>query len=98
MASNKALNVVEPETAVQVSAKEVDSPKKESATSAESLHNEEITKIYEFVKNLNPNEEMTFSDGTKFKFPLGKTLFVTADESLANKILEVAKKYSVFTR
>lgn len=97
MAFNQALNVVEPEKAVQVSAKDVDSPKKESAPTAEPQH-DEIKQIWEFVKNLNPNEEILFKDGTKFKFPAGKTLFVTADPVLAAKILEVAKNHSVFTR
>jgi hypothetical protein len=93
--ANKALSVVEPEKAVQVSAKVVESPKQDSAASAEPIVE---TKIYEFVKNCNPSENIEFKDGTKFKFPAGKTLFVTADESLANKILEVADRYSIFTR
>lgn len=96
MANNKALKVVEPEIAVQVSTESVDS-QKESAP-VDAVQAEDVNKIYEFVKNINPNEKIVFEDGTDFVMPRGKTLYVTADEVLAQKLIKVAERYSIFLR
>lgn len=47
-----------------------------------------------FVKNIHPQEKITFKDGkSTFRFP--KPLFVCKDKELADKILEVADQYNI---
>ncbi len=47
-----------------------------------------------FAKLTNPQEVITFTDGTKFTFPSRK--FATSDEKLIQQISEVAERYGIF--
>ena len=57
---------------------------------------EYIEKIWEFVKNIQTQEVLTFKDGSTYQFP--SSLLVTADKKLAEKILSVADKYHIIQR
>lgn len=46
-----------------------------------------------FVKNINPREQITFKDGTKFRFPA--QLYRCTDPEQAAKIKEVADYYGI---
>jgi hypothetical protein len=67
----------------------VASPKKESKKKSKK------TVVFEFVKNLNPNQEIPLEGRERpFKFPSNP--FHTSDTELAAQLREVAKQYHIF--
>lgn len=54
---------------------------------------EQPSKVWRFVKNQQPNEEIKLMDGTKLNF--NSKLYVVTDENLANKIREVSDRFNI---
>ena len=52
-------------------------------------------KLWKFIKNIQTFEVIHFKDGPPFQFPA--SLFVTADEALAARLLEVADRHHILT-
>jgi hypothetical protein len=87
--SNRPSDVVDAEELL------AETPSPEGETEKAPAPVVEEKKLWKFIKNIQTFEIIHFEDGSKFRFPA--SLFVTADETLANQLLKVKDRYHILT-